>query len=89
MPTLYARVPEERVGVVIGPGGRTKREIASRTGTSIEIDPEDEEIRLSGPDSDPTGVLKARDIVIAIGRGFSPERAGGPVHASRSSRVAR
>jgi ribosomal RNA assembly protein len=75
MPVLFARVPEERLGVVIGPGGRTKREIAAQTSTEIEIDPEDGEVRLSGPDSDPMGVLKARDIVIAIGRGFSPERA--------------
>ena len=70
MPTLYARVPEDRIGVVIGPGGRTKREIATRTGTEIEVDTAEGEVRLSGPDSDPIGVLKARDIVLAIARGF-------------------
>lgn len=75
MPVLYARVPEDRLGVLIGPGGRTKRDLAIRTGTDIEIDTNDGEVRLSGPDSDPMGVLKARDIVLAIGRGFSPERA--------------
>jgi ribosomal RNA assembly protein len=75
MPVLYARVPEDRIGVVIGPGGRTKRDIASRTGTRIEIDASEGEVRLAGPDDDPSGVLKARDIVLAIGRGFSPERA--------------
>ncbi len=75
MPVLFARVPEERLGVVIGPGGRTKREIATRTGTEIEVDRDDGEIRVTGADSDPLGALKARDIVLAIGRGFSPERA--------------
>jgi ribosomal RNA assembly protein len=75
MPVLYARVPEDRIGVIIGPGGKTKRDIAARTGTRIEIDAAEGEVRLAGPDSDPTGVLKARDIVLAIGRGFSPERA--------------
>ena len=75
MPVLFARVPEERLGVVIGPGGRTKREIATRTATEIEVDHEDGEIRVTGPDTDPLGALKARDIVLAIGRGFSPERA--------------
>lgn len=75
MPVLYARVPEDRIGVIIGPGGRTKREIATRTGAELAIDTEEGEVRLSGPDSDPMGVLKARDIVLAIGRGFSPERA--------------
>jgi len=75
MPVLFARIPEDRVGVVIGPGGRTKREIALQTGTEIEVDTEEGEIRLAGPDEDPVGVLKARDIVTAIGRGFSPPRA--------------
>jgi len=75
VPTLYARIPEDRVGVLIGPGGRTKREIASATATDLEVDAEEGEVRLEGPDTDPMAVLKARDIVLAIGRGFSPQRA--------------
>ena len=75
MPVMYARVPEDRVGVLIGPGGRTRRDISSRTGAEVRIDAEEGEVLLVGPDSDPMSVLKARDIVIAIGRGFSPERA--------------
>lgn len=75
MPVLYARIPEDRVGVLIGTGGRTKRTVAERTGTSIEVDADEGEIRVSGPDTNPMGVLKARDVVLAIGRGFSPERA--------------
>jgi ribosomal RNA assembly protein len=75
MPVLYARIPEDRIGVLIGPGGSTKREIRMRTATHIDIDAEEGEVRISGPDSDPIGAMKARDIVLAIGRGFSPERA--------------
>lgn len=75
MPVLYARIPEDRIGVVIGPGGRTKRDIRARTETQIDIDAEEGEVRISGPDSDPIRAMKARDIVVAIGRGFSPERA--------------
>jgi ribosomal RNA assembly protein len=75
MPTLFARVPDDRIGAVIGPGGRTKREIAARTSTEIEVDTSEGEVRMTGADADPTGVLKARDIVIAIARGFSPARA--------------
>jgi ribosomal RNA assembly protein len=75
MPTLYARIPEDRVAVLIGPGGRTKRSIATATSTQIDIDAGEGEVCLVGPDTDPMGVLKARDIVLAIGRGFSPERA--------------
>lgn len=75
MPTLYARIPEDRVGVLIGTAGRVRRTIANATGTEISIDAEEGEVRLTSPDIDPMGALKARDIVLAIGRGFSPERA--------------
>ncbi len=75
MPVLYARIPEDRVAVLIGPGGRTRRSIAEATRTTVEIDAEDGEVRVAGPETDPVGVLKARDIVLAIGRGFSPDRA--------------
>ncbi len=76
MPVLSARVPEDRLGVLIGPGGATKRELERRTGTRVEVDPDDGEVRLSAPDEADAGtILKARDIVLAIGRGFSPPRA--------------
>jgi len=75
VPTLYARIPEDRVGVLIGPGGRTKQAIARATATEIVVDAEEGEVRLESPDTDPMGAIKARDIVLAIGRGFSPERA--------------
>ncbi len=76
MPVLFVRIPEDRIGVLIGPGGQTKREISQATATEIAIDAEDGEVRLFAPDEgDPLGVLKARDIVLAIGRGFSPPRA--------------
>lgn len=76
MAVLFARIPDERLAVLIGTGGRTKREIERATGTSIEIDPDDQEVRIDSPDGgDPIGAIRAREIVVAIGRGFSPERA--------------
>jgi ribosomal RNA assembly protein len=76
MAVLFVRVPEDRVGALIGPGGATKHEIEHRTGARVEIDPEEGEVRLSVPDdADPGPALKARDIALAIGRGFSPPRA--------------
>jgi ribosomal RNA assembly protein len=76
MPVLYVRIPDERIGVVIGPGGGTKHRLEQQTRTKISVDPDDGEIELSSNDpSDPSGVLKARDMVLAMGRGFSPARA--------------
>lgn len=75
MPVLFARIPEERLGVLIGPGGETKRELEAATRAQVEIDPEDGQVRIATSDDDPDGAMKARDIVVAIGRGFSPVRA--------------
>ncbi len=76
MPVVYVRIPEDRIGVAIGPGGSTKRALAEATRTEIEAGPEPGEFRVHGPDDgDPLAVLKARDVILAIGRGFSPERA--------------
>jgi ribosomal RNA assembly protein len=74
MPILYVRIPEDRIAVVIGPGGRTKREIAARTKTDVTVDTEGE-VAVTAPDTDPMAALVGRDIVHAIGRGFSPARA--------------
>ena len=75
MPVLFVRIPDDRVGVVIGPGGATRREIGDRTGAEVHVDAGEGEVRISGPDEDPLAVLKARDIVLALARGFSPPRA--------------
>ena len=75
MPVLYARIPEDRVGVLIGTGGRTKQEIARRTRAQIDVRAEDGEVEIRSADTDPDAALRARDIALAIGRGFSPPRA--------------
>lgn len=76
MPVLFVRVPEDRIGVVIGPGGMTKRALERRTDTRITVSPDDGGVEIVGrTEGDPDGVLRARDIVLAIGRGFAPARA--------------
>jgi ribosomal RNA assembly protein len=76
MGVMYVRIPDDRLGVLIGPGGETKRHIEARTGTTVSVDREDGTIEVSAPDTgDPVGLMKARDVTLAIGRGFSPERA--------------
>ncbi|MBN2331444.1 MAG: RNA-processing protein [Candidatus Aenigmarchaeota archaeon] len=62
------RIPEERKPVLIGKDGRVKQWIEKGTGASIEVS---DAVEISG--DDPLGVLKAKEIVTAIGRGFSPK----------------
>ncbi|ASJ11219.1 RNA-processing protein [Thermococcus sp. P6] len=73
----FVRVPKNRVAVVIGKDGRTKREIEERTKTKVEVDSETGEVFITSTEDtdDPLAVWKARDVVMAIGRGFSPQRA--------------
>ena len=66
------KIPEERVGVLIGPKGNVKKKIMLKTKATIEVDSGEGEVTVSGEGE---GFFKAQDIVKAIGRGFSPERA--------------
>jgi ribosomal RNA assembly protein len=73
--TEYLKIPKERVGVLIGPNGKTKQTIENITKTSINIDSEAGSIAISPHEDaeDPLAVWKARYMVKAIGRGFNPE----------------
>ncbi len=71
------RIPKSRIAVVIGPEGSIKRELEKITKVTISIDSTDGLVVLESDDDceDPLAVWKAKDIVQAIGRGFSPQRA--------------
>jgi ribosomal RNA assembly protein len=71
---MHVRIPRERIGVLIGPDGSVKQEIERRSGIKLRIDSETGEVRIEG-EGNPLGVLQAREVVRAIGRGFSPQRA--------------
>ena len=70
-------IPLDRIGVVIGKDGSTKGKIehAFKTRLIIQSDAGVVEIVPREDSDDPTTVLRARDVVQAIGRGFSPARA--------------
>ncbi len=73
---LYSRIPQERVGVLIGTEGKTKKALEERTGVSITIDSSAGEVTLDESKcEDPTMGLKAQDVIRAIGRGFSEQKA--------------
>ena len=73
-PDTFVRIPKERVGILIGPEGRVKQHIEERLNVKLDIDSEGSvTISLSEEASDPSLLLKAKDAVTAIGRGFSPD----------------
>ncbi len=71
---MYVKIPAERIGAAIGPNGEIKREIERRTGTKLIFDSDTGSVRVE-QGGDPIGALKARDVLKAIARGFSSERA--------------
>jgi ribosomal RNA assembly protein len=64
------KIPEDREAVLIGKGGSVKKKIEQSTGTEIEVS---DIVKITG--EDPLLVLKAKDVITAIGRGFSPKEA--------------
>ena len=74
---LLVKIPKERIGVLIGTEGSVKEYIQRRLPVILDIDSEtgDVTITLRDETEDPSLLFKAKDVVLAIGRGFSPERA--------------
>jgi ribosomal RNA assembly protein len=74
---MTAIIPKDRVGVLVGPRGIVKSTIEEKLFVDLKIDSPSGsvEIGVKPHAPDPSGALQAKDIVLAIGRGFSPERA--------------
>jgi len=73
----YIRIPGERVGALIGPGGKTKKRIEATFQVDLTIDSEtgNVDIRVKPDQSDVSVLFIVRNVVRAIGRGFSPKNA--------------
>jgi ribosomal RNA assembly protein len=70
----FVRIPKDRVGIVIGAEGKSKQYIENKLKVKLEVDSEGSvTITLNEEANDPSLLLKAKDVVTAIGRGFPPE----------------
>lgn len=65
------KIPHERVAVLIGKSGATKRELEIKLGCELQIDSQEGDVQIKC--KDPVELLIAKDIVRAIGRGFNPD----------------
>jgi ribosomal RNA assembly protein len=76
-PSTFVKVPRERIGALIGPNGNVKENVEKRLSVDLQIDSQtgDITITLSPTATDPSLLFRAKEVIIAIGRGFSPERA--------------
>ena len=76
-PNTFIKIPKERVGALIGPDGTTKKSIEEKLSVELEVDSETGDVNaVMGENvADPSLLFTAKDVVMAVGRGFSPEHA--------------
>jgi ribosomal RNA assembly protein len=72
--TQYVKIPKERIGVIIGPKGETKKFIEEKISCHLEIDSESGKVDVTC-EGDPLKEFRILEALKAIGRGFSPEKA--------------
>jgi len=70
----HIKVPQDRVGAIIGVEGNVKKVIEEKTGAKLDVDSESGGVVVESED-DPLKAMKASDVIKAIARGFSPEKA--------------
>ena len=72
-----ARIPQDRIAVLIGKGGETRRMLEEACGATLEIDSKNGEVMADwgDVDADPVVRMKMPDVIVAIGRGLAPKRA--------------
>lgn len=70
------KIPKDRIGAIIGKSGKVKQQIEKRCGVEIEIDSESGEATITGKKPiEQMEAFRAVEVITAISRGFSPERA--------------
>lgn len=72
------RIQKERIGAIIGKKGSIKDEIEKKCKIDIHVDSEYGDVILKSKSTDPLDILninKGLEVIIAISKGFSPERA--------------
>ena len=69
----HIKIPQDRIGAIIGPKGRVKNLIESKSSSKLEIDSESGVVEII-PGDDPIKSMRTADVIRAIGRGFNPDK---------------
>jgi ribosomal RNA assembly protein len=73
--TTFLAVPKDRVAILVGTEGKTKRWIESRCGIDLDISSDGQVTIHDEKSKDALLAYRAREVVKAIGRGFAPDKA--------------
>ena len=70
------KIPKDRVGAMIGKGGKTLKYLEDQVGAKIEVDSVSGEVVLYEEEAEDSYLAyRMRDVIRAIGRGFPPKKA--------------
>ncbi len=69
---IVVKIPEERIPVLIGKNGDVKKRIENELKIKLEINKKENSVKIIYDTDHALNALKAKNIVLAIGRGFSP-----------------
>lgn len=72
--TQEIKIPNDRIGAIIGKGGETRRNLEKTLDVTLEIDSQTGLITITN-EEDSLAEINSIEVIRAIGRGFSPERA--------------
>ena len=73
-----ARIPKNRIAVLIGKRGSTRKMLEEACGASLHIESNSGDVSVIWPEdevADPIIKMKLPDVIFAIGRGLAPKRA--------------
>ena len=73
-----ARIPKDRIAVLIGKRGSTRKMIEEACGAALHIESNSGDVSVIWPEdevTDPVIKMKLPDVIFAIGRGLAPKRA--------------
>jgi len=71
--SCHVRVPRERIAVVIGKDGETKKEIEEATKTKLHVNTEEGIVFAKADDA--LNLFTVQEVIKAIARGFNPRKA--------------
>jgi len=72
----YIKIPQERMGILIGPNGEVRKRLEELSGCKLRIESRDGDITIDKANAtDPLAALNVGSVIKAIGRGFTPEEA--------------
>lgn len=72
--TQEVKIPNDRIGAIIGKGGETRRRLEKALNVELDVDSQTGLVTMTN-DDDTLAEIRSMEVIKAIGRGFSPVRA--------------